>query len=67
MPRAKCGKSTERTVDFYLTGYSVCGDDPFCPHCGARLVEVLPAYAGMILGAALPAVAGMTCSPRMRG
>ena len=21
MPRAKCGKSTERTVDFYLTGY----------------------------------------------
>ena len=21
MPRAKCGKSTERTVDFYLTEY----------------------------------------------
>jgi len=22
MPRAKCGKSTERTVDFYLTEYT---------------------------------------------
>ena len=26
MPRAKCGKSTERTVDFYLTEYTqACG------------------------------------------
>ena len=23
MPRAKCGKSTERTVDFYLTEYTI--------------------------------------------
>ena len=45
----------------------VCGDDPRYRFNTAVILEVLPAYAGMIRRKAAQKSARRECSPRMRG